>query len=176
MTIWDDFHGPNAGYVLELYERFQEDPESVDDATRAFFQQWTPPTDGRPAPAMDGERAAVDAEKVRCAVNLAQAIREFGHLAAQLDPLGSKPPGDPALLMESYDATEADFRRLPAQIITGPFGKTSANAWEAIQKLYETYSGTVGYDYEHIRRRRGSGCGTRPNRVASGRRKSPLTR
>ena len=151
MTNWDDFHGPNAGYVLELYERYQEDPASVDDATRAFFQRWTPPTDGRPGPFVDGERAAVEAEKVRCAVNLAQAIREFGHLAAQLDPLGGEPPGDPALLLESYDATEEDFRRLPAAIITGPLAATSGNAWEALQRLYETYTGYVGYDYGHIR-------------------------
>jgi len=151
MTIWDDFHGPNAGYVLELYERYQADPESVDDATRAFFRRWTPPADGRPAASVDGEWAAIEAEKVRCAVNLAQAIREFGHLAAQLDPLGGEPPGDPALLLESYDATEEDFHRLPAEIITGPVAATSANAWEAIQKLYDTYTGYVGYDYEHIR-------------------------
>ena len=26
MTIWDDFHGPNAGYVLDLYERYQQTP------------------------------------------------------------------------------------------------------------------------------------------------------
>ena len=151
MTKWDDFHGPNAGYVLELYERYQEDPASVDDATRAFFQRWSPPTDGRPAPFVDGERVAIEAEKVRCAVNLAQAIREFGHLAAQLDPLGSEPPGDPALSLASYDATEADLRRLPAEIITGPLAATSGNAWEALQKLYETYTGYVGYDYGHIR-------------------------
>ena len=36
---WERFYGPNAGYVLELYERYQADPTSVDEATRAFFEQ-----------------------------------------------------------------------------------------------------------------------------------------
>ena len=36
---WERFYGPNAGYVLELYERYQADPASVDAATRAFFEQ-----------------------------------------------------------------------------------------------------------------------------------------
>jgi 2-oxoglutarate dehydrogenase E1 component len=32
------FHGPNVGYVRELYARYSEDPESVDAATRALFE------------------------------------------------------------------------------------------------------------------------------------------
>ncbi len=36
------FHGPNAGYVLELYERFQRDPASVDEGWRAYFASATP--------------------------------------------------------------------------------------------------------------------------------------
>ena len=150
MDFWELFHGPNAGYVLELYERYQDDPESLDASTREFFRRWQPPEDGqRPAPAAVTE--AVAAETVRCAVNLVQAVREYGHLAAQLDPLGSEPPGDPALTLAAYDLSDADLRRLPAAIVTGACAQESANAWEAIEKLYGIYTGTIGYDYEHIR-------------------------
>jgi len=37
------FHGPNLGYVLELYECYREDPESVDERTQEFFESWNPP-------------------------------------------------------------------------------------------------------------------------------------
>jgi len=37
------FYGPNLGYVLELYERYREDPESVDKQTCEFFENWSPP-------------------------------------------------------------------------------------------------------------------------------------
>jgi hypothetical protein len=37
------FYGPNLGYVLELYERYREDPASVDEHTREFFETWSPP-------------------------------------------------------------------------------------------------------------------------------------
>src|SRR3712207_8902197 len=37
------FYGPNLGYVLELYESYREDPESVDERTRNFFDSWSPP-------------------------------------------------------------------------------------------------------------------------------------
>ena len=37
-----NFYGPNAGYVLDLYERYKQDPSSVDSETRAFFANWSP--------------------------------------------------------------------------------------------------------------------------------------
>ena len=46
---WRDFQGVNSAYVLELYEKFQRDPQSVDSAARAFFRQWTPPAEPQPA-------------------------------------------------------------------------------------------------------------------------------
>ena len=33
------FYGPNLGYIIELYERFLEDASSVDEETRAYFEQ-----------------------------------------------------------------------------------------------------------------------------------------
>ncbi|NOG48138.1 MAG: hypothetical protein HND48_00805 [Chloroflexi bacterium] len=36
------FQGVNEGYVLELYERYQKQPDSVDPRTRAFFASWSP--------------------------------------------------------------------------------------------------------------------------------------
>ena len=41
---------------------------------------------------------------VAAAMALVKAIRMHGHLAARLDPLGSEPPGDPALEPESLSS------------------------------------------------------------------------
>lgn len=145
MDIWNDFQGPNAGYVLELYERYRQDPNSVDAATRTYFERWTPPLEGAitaPAP---------DVHKIMGAVNLAQAIREYGHLEAQLDPLGSQPPGDPALNPATHGVIEEDLRQFPSSLIGGPIASKTGNAWEAIQVLRKTYSSKTGYDYDHLR-------------------------
>jgi 2-oxoglutarate dehydrogenase E1 component len=151
MELWHDFHGPNAGYVLELYERYRQNPQSVDEATRAFFSRWTPPQDG--SLVTDGVRSVSSpaVEKVMGAVNLAQAIRNYGHLAAQLDPLGTPPPGDPSLALEAHNLTEDDLRQLPGSLVSGPIGEFAANALEAILGLDEVYSSQIGYDYDHIR-------------------------
>ena len=119
MSGWLDVSGINRGYVLELYDRFRQNPASVDAETRAFFESWTPPADDAPAtsPAGDGGvplRAAVSA------VNLAQSIRRYGHLAAQLDPLGTPPIGDPTLRPERHGLTEDDLRRIPATLVNSP--------------------------------------------------------
>src|SRR5688500_7192955 len=37
-----EFQGVNEGYVLELYDRWRQDPGSVDQSTRDFFATWTP--------------------------------------------------------------------------------------------------------------------------------------
>src|SRR5713101_6529889 len=112
MDFWREFQGPNAGYVAELYERYRRDPLSVDPAARQLFEHWAPPDGLVPSLAMGP--AAPDLSKIVGAVNLAQAIRGFGHLAARLDPLGDAPPGDPALLPENHGLSPDALRQLPA--------------------------------------------------------------
>jgi 2-oxoglutarate dehydrogenase E1 component len=158
MNLWNEFYGPNAAYVLDLYERYQRDPGSVDREIRAFFDQNPPPAElflqapstQQPAQAAPTP-AGPSAEKYAAAHDLAQAIRTYGHFAATLDPLGSPPPGDPALTLETYGLTEADLRALPGAAIGGLAGGRTPTAWDAIQDLRRIYSGTLGHDYLQIR-------------------------
>lgn len=151
MDLWHEFHGPNAGYVLELYDRFRANPNSVDPATRAAFERWQPPAEGQPA-VPSGEIIVPEADKVMATVNLATTIREYGHLAAHIDPLGmADPPGDPALHPSDHGLTEADLRALPASIIGGKPAEGATNALDAIARLREIYSTSIGYDYDHMR-------------------------
>jgi 2-oxoglutarate dehydrogenase E1 component len=144
MDFWREFHGPNAGFVLELYDRYHRNPDSVDAATRAFFTDFTPPGDASPTSA----HPALD--KIVGTVRLAQGIRAHGHRAARLDPLGPEPPGDPALDPITHGVTEEDLRQLPAHLVGGPVAERAVTALEAIQALRRVYSGTTGYGYAHI--------------------------
>lgn len=149
MSFENAFHGPNAGYVLELYERYRNAPESVDEATRQFFASWTPPLNGdahAPQVAPD-----VDIQKVMGVVSYAQAIRHYGHLAAQIDPLDRQRPGDPELSTAFHGISEADLYSLPASLVGGPVAEGKANAYEAVEALKTIYQGSIGYDYDHLR-------------------------
>ncbi len=145
MNNWNEFIGPNAGYLAGLYERYLENPEAVDAATRAFFDASPPP-----APEPSDAGSALAADKVVGAANLAQAIRAYGHLAATLNPLREHSRGDPELELATHDLSEAELERLPARLVGGPVAARSPNALDAINRLREIYSSTTGYSYEQI--------------------------
>ena len=152
MNPWDQFSGANAGYVYELFERYQRDPSSVDEATRRAFATWTPEEPiavSRPAgSAGDG---VIELQAGIAAFNLAESIRRFGHLAARLDPLGFHDPiGDPSLAPQSHGLTTDTLKRLPASIVSGPAANGAANAFEAIANLRQIYCSTIGHDYNHV--------------------------
>src|SRR5437763_5657535 len=155
MDELENFYGPNAGYVLELYERYRQNPESVDAATRAVFDKWSPEAvsvgDGRDSRTpraeerVEGGRGRGETpfqvDKIVAAAALAHAIRERGHLGAHLDPLGSEPLGDPALLPETHGISDADLALLPPLIVGGHAAEGARNALEAINALRAMYSG-----------------------------------
>ncbi len=150
MNPWDQFTGVNAGYVYELYERYQRNPGSVDEATRAMFANWSPEIEVAPRPE-EGEVRPSDLTAAIAAFNLAESIRRFGHLAARLDPLGvTDPVGDPSLHPQSHGLTADTLARLPASVVAGQAAEGAANALQAIEKLRVIYCATTGHDYNHV--------------------------
>src|SRR6267154_3120811 len=89
-----------------------------------------------------------DLKYVAAAYALVRAHRNFGYLAAHLDPLGSEPPGDPSLDPGRLGLTPEIMARIPAEVlrIYVP-GQTLA---EALPNLRATYCGTIAYEVEHI--------------------------
>ncbi len=152
----NDFTGVNEGYVLELYDRWREDPASVDQSARDLFATWTPgPQDpGTSGPqdprTLDPGPWTLDSTKVVGAINLAQSIRRYGHLAAQIDPLGGRPLGDPALLPETHGVSEADLRAMPASLMRGHIADGAQTMWDVVERLRQIYCSTTGYDIAHI--------------------------
>ena len=157
MTISSmDFFGPNAGYLAELYERYQTDPGSVELAARqAFDSGLRPPPANVPAPVTNANTAiaipsADTIAKIVGAARVARFVRELGHLDAHLDPLGGEPPSDPALQLANSGLTDADLEALPASVIGGQPAQNEPNAKTALAKLRRAYSGFVGYEDDHI--------------------------
>jgi 2-oxoglutarate dehydrogenase E1 component len=85
---------------------------------------------------------------VAAGMSLVKAHRTHGHLAAHLDPLGSEPPGDPALEPETVKLTPELMAAVPAWMMRVMVpGDTLA---EALPNMRETYCGTIAYEIEHI--------------------------
>jgi 2-oxoglutarate dehydrogenase E1 component len=153
MDFWDTFYGPNAGYALELYDRYQQDQSSVDPELRALFARISPPSEHESATIVASPHpvpAAEDAPLIVRAARLARSVREYGHLAAHIDPLGTPGPGDPMLDPATHDLTDANMASLPASIVWPDASPESGTFLAAIARLRAIYSGPTGYDFDHV--------------------------
>jgi 2-oxoglutarate dehydrogenase E1 component len=130
----------NDGYIAETYEAYRQNPASVDESWRQFF---------RFAERLSGSAGSTDPKmlrKVAGAAALADAIRGYGHLNVQIDPLGATPPGAPELTPEFHGISEEDLATIPGDVL----GVGDATASEAITRLRTLYSSTIGFEFEHI--------------------------
>jgi 2-oxoglutarate dehydrogenase E1 component len=132
--------------LVRLIERFGPDGNGRSGATAGV------PPARVPAPMEPAVEAPPDEllGGVAAAMALVKAHRMHGHLAARLDPLGSEPPGDPALEPDRLipRLTPELQARIPASVLRLYVpGETLA---EALPRLQETYCGTIAYEVEHI--------------------------
>jgi 2-oxoglutarate dehydrogenase E1 component len=149
MPLLEEYFGPNAGYVADLFDRYQEDPASVDAATRAAFDAWLHEPKPATAPVALSDRG-LDVSAAAGAAALAQAIRLFGHLGASIDPLGGAPPGDPQLDAAAHGVDDGLLERLPGRAVGGPVGRSAPNAAVAIRQLRALYCYSTGYELGHV--------------------------
>ncbi|MBS3998038.1 MAG: 2-oxoglutarate dehydrogenase E1 component [Hydrogenophaga sp.] len=166
--------GGNAPYVEEMYENYLENPGSVPDNWRTYFDalQHVPAVDGTDArdvphqPVINAfaERAKQGGTKVviaagadsdlgrkRVAVQqLIAAYRNVGSRWADLDPLKRTerehiPELDPAF----YGFSDADFETVFNTSNTF-FGKEVMSLRDLLNALRETYCSSIGAEYMYI--------------------------
>jgi len=87
-------------------------------------------------------------QAVQASTSILKAFRTHGHLAANLDPLGAKPKGDPALDPETVALTPELMAQIPASILR--IGVPGESLLEALPRMRASYTGTIGYQFEHI--------------------------
>ncbi len=166
--------GANAPYVEELYESYLDNPGSVPDKWRSYFDQLQilPATDGSEssrdiahAPIVESfaQRAKANAFLPRVAErdlsiarkqvhvqSIIAAYRFLGARWADLDPLKRQErPAIPELEPGFYDLTEADLdTTFRADNLY--FGQEQMTLREMIKGLRDTYCGTIGAEYMYI--------------------------
>ncbi|MCD9024979.1 2-oxoglutarate dehydrogenase E1 component [Cohnella silvisoli] len=162
---WQQFFGPNLGYVQEQYDIFLQNAEAVSPQYRELFEQYgapprtesmgmkTPFTGANPSELRNGA-AQVETDLLKKAISagqLAWNIRAFGHLAANIDPLDLSPKASAKMIEPStYSLTKSDLEKLPPECVWEDAPYPLKNAWEAVQKLREVYTGPIAFEFGHV--------------------------
>ncbi|MFZ3288693.1 MAG: thiamine pyrophosphate-dependent enzyme, partial [Telluria sp.] len=165
--------GGNAPYVEELYEAYLDNPGSVPDNWRAYFDamQNVPAVDGSNKPdvahasviASFAERAkqgpirvvsaSADAEMGRKRVAVTQLISAYRYLGSQwanLDPLQRQErPSIPELEPSFYGFTDADMD-IQFNISNTYFGTETASLRDLLNLLRDTYCRSIGAEFMYI--------------------------
>jgi 2-oxoglutarate dehydrogenase E1 component len=148
----------NDGMIAEQFERYRQDPASVEESWRQYFQTaeslFGPAAAAAPATAVaaappSGSIDVAYLRKVAAASSLMQAIRNYGHLAVQVDPLGSPPSGAVELSPEFHGITEDDLRSIPGMAIEDE-RFANVTAAEVVARKREVYTKSMGLEVWHI--------------------------
>lgn len=145
-----DFSGPNLGYVMEMYELFRSSPELVDADLAELFRKFGAPEMENEQQAAAGAVTPSEFGNVLSAYRLLDAIRTYGHLAADIYPLNDRPKDSTRLELGYYGLTESDLQNMPATLFfkNVPFGVT--NGLSAVNYLRTLYTGKIAYEFSHI--------------------------
>ncbi|WP_251570374.1 2-oxoglutarate dehydrogenase E1 component [Parasutterella muris] len=167
--------GSNAPYVEDLYEQYLEDPVSIDEKWRQFFDrlQQTPASDGRVetpdvphAPIIEAfAQRAMQPRGVSCPVSegdleiarkqvavqsIIGAYRFLGARWANLDPLHRRErPKIPELEPSFYGLSDADMDTVFSAANTY-FGADKMTLRDLIAALRQTYCGDLGIEFMYI--------------------------
>nr|WP_281063579.1 2-oxoglutarate dehydrogenase E1 component [Halobacillus andaensis] len=153
--FWEEFHGPNMGYIEEQYELYEKDPKSVDSTLKELFDEHGAP-EWMSAPASSATNGAaqtssVDMVKVTSAFKLVEAIRRHGHLDAKIYAVGSNERAPTNMLeISRYGLSEEDLKNIPADLVWPDAPVKLDNALQVVRTLKERYAGTISFEYDHV--------------------------
>jgi len=159
-------YGSNAGFVEDLYERFLEDPDSVEPSWQKKFSEIHRGADFETPHSPVIERFAQLAlksqgrlaklqgfteESVKKQSAVARLINHYrvrGHQIANNNPLGRTSPPPPDMDPAYYGLSEPDMDTL---FDTGAlYGVDRLPLRDIIANLQEIYCGSIGAEYMHI--------------------------
>src|SRR3954452_5843928 len=138
----------NLDLIEENHQRWRNDPASVDETWRIFFEGYElgHSNDGVARDDVDQDAARAQASVTR----LVDGYREIGHYLADLDPLKLNPPrqSHELLALEAFGLSDADLDKEFYNKLTDP---PYCTLRELIAALRATYCRKIGVEYMHIR-------------------------
>src|SRR5205809_3271191 len=145
----------NLELIDQNYQRWQEDPASVDPSWAAFFEGFElgnlPQRNG--AAATTAQRPGVRESPLPTRIDgLVYAYRTLGHTVARVNPLAEKRPENPQLTLRELGFSEKD---LDLRVSSKFFhDNEEMTLREMIARLQKIYADSIGAEFMHIQNTR----------------------
>src|SRR5256884_7485326 len=145
----------NLELIDQNYQRWQEDPASVDPSWAAFFEGFElgnlPQRNG--AAATTAQRPGLRESPLQTRIDgLVYAYRTLGHTIARVNPLAEKRPENPLLTLRELGFSEKDLDlRVASKFF---FDNRQMTLRDMIGALERIYAGPIGSEFMHIQNTR----------------------
>ena len=143
----------NADLLDEYYQRWKQDPASVDSSWSAFFEGFelgsSPTRNGKSAVAPEREGLISEFDQLQNRIDgLVYNYRVLGHTQAQVDPLAQGRPETRALTLSSLGLEDVPLDT----VVSSRYFLNSQQMTlrEMIDTLQAIYCGPIGVEFMHI--------------------------
>ncbi len=138
-------------FIEEMYTSYQNNPSTVEDGWRAFFQGFEFNNVGLDETISDASSNGVGSQnllKELGVLSLIRAFRSRGHLLSTTNPIRVRKDRKPKLDLPDYNLSEADLK---ATFFAGTeIGLKNATLQQILDRLHFVYGQKIGVEYSHI--------------------------
>ncbi|RYM05771.1 2-oxoglutarate dehydrogenase E1 component [Sporolactobacillus sp. THM7-7] len=155
---WQNISRLNMGYVDEQYDKYLDNPDTVDPTLRNLFDRWGRPenverdrTTVQTITEDDSAGTAFDLDQVVGAVRLSERIRAYGHLLAHINPLGENRQVQTHLMdLAAFHLSPKKLKAIPSRFIWPEAPEDVRNALDVVNHLRGLYSQSMAYEFSHV--------------------------
>lgn len=150
MDKFSFLNAAHTGFIADLYEQYQLNPDAVEPSWRSFFQGYDLANENY---SLTDEEISVEVpEEVRkefLVIDLINGYRTRGHLFTKTNPVRNRRTYTPTLDVENFGLNQADLSTVfSAGEILGIGPKTLA---EIIEYLKTVFCESIGVEYMYVR-------------------------
>ena len=145
MDEYSFVNNAHPDYIDQLYQSYVNDPDSIDDSWRTFFDGYDFGKRATHAQGIPSETA----RKERAVLNLINDYRTRGHLFTKTNPVRTRRKYSPTLDLKNFKLSETDLDTVfqaGSETGLGP-----AKLGDIVEHLQETYCHSIGAEFRFIR-------------------------
>lgn len=153
MDKYSFLNAAHTAYFAELYEQYQQNPDSIEPSWKAFFQGYDFGSEnyGLEGEIVDGVSAQIPEhlQKEFQVIKLIDGYRTRGHLFTKTNPVRARRKYAPTLEIENFGLTQNDLQTVfnAGEII----GIGAQTLFEIRKHLEAIYCSSIGVEYMYIR-------------------------